>query len=306
MKIISSLWLRPGSGKLSIAKFKKLSRLVAMGGFLWLTGVGHNAGATNYFNWDAESNSTSIGPVLGYRMGTTQDCSVAHTGSCSMKLRVVGNDNNNQGMGIDLNQNNYPFSVVGNKSLYYRWWMNIQPGFSWGIGGTGHHLTKASRVLGVAEIRVYTGFLEDKQFSISECGLDPSQPGGICDPNVGGDHAAVINYDMTKKNDGIWHEYIVRVKPNSTPISYDAEFQVWVDGRSIGQVNNWHLHSFGSNGMIEAWGGWMVQPYFQLGSTASDGGTIYLDDFSTDDVWNSLIPGSPFGGLPAPGNLQVR
>src|SRR5258706_3206331 len=93
MKIISSLWRRSGSGKL----LKKLSCLVAMGGFLWLMGVGHNAGATNYFNWGAESNSTSIGPVLGYRMGTTQDCSVAHTGSCSMKLRVVGNDNNNQG-----------------------------------------------------------------------------------------------------------------------------------------------------------------------------------------------------------------
>jgi hypothetical protein len=108
-------------------------------------------------------------------------------------------------------------------------------------------------------------------------------------------------------NDGKWHEYIVRVKPNSTASSYDAEFQVWVDGKSIGQVNNWHLHNYASNGMIEAWGGWMVKPYFQLGGTTSDGGTIFVDDFSTDDVFSSLI-GS--GGLPAalaaPGNLHAQ
>jgi hypothetical protein len=33
----------------------------------------------------------------------------------------------------------------------------------------------------------------------------------------------------------------------------------------------------------------MVSPYFQLNGTTSDGGTIYLDDFSTDDGYNSLI-----------------
>jgi hypothetical protein len=223
-----------------------------------------------------------------------------------MKLQVIGNDNNNQGMGIELDQNNYSFNIVGSKSLYYRWWMKIQPGFSWGSGGTGHHLAKASRVLGSSLMRVYTGFLEDGGFSISECNIDSSQPGGGCDPNVGGDHAAVVNYDMTRMNDGQWHEYIVRVKPNSTVSSYDSEFQVWVDGKSVGQVNNWHLHSYTPNGMIEAWGGWMVQPYFQLGSTSSDGGTIYLDDFSTDDVYNSLIgSGSPVA-LSPPTNLRAQ
>ena len=78
-----------------------------------------------------------------------------------------------------------------------------------------------------------------------------------------------------------------------------------MDGLFVGENNNFKLHNNASNLMIEQWGSWMVYPYFQLNGTASDGGTIYVDDFSTDDVWNSLIPGSPFN-LPRPANLRVR
>jgi hypothetical protein len=69
---------------------------------------------------------------------------------------------------------------------------------------------------------------------------------------------------------------------------------------------NWRLHEKDGNGFIEAWGGWMVSPYFQLNGTSGDGGTIYLDDFSTDDVFNSLIGGSIPVSLPAPTNLRVQ
>jgi hypothetical protein len=50
----------------------------------------------------------------------------------------------------------------------------------------------------------------------------------------------------------------------------------------------------------------MVSPYFQLNGASGDGGTIYLDDFSTDGVFNSLIGGSIPVSLPAPTNLRVQ
>lgn len=40
----------------------------------------------------------------------------------------------------------------------------------------------------------------------------------------------------------------------------------------------------------------MTNPYGQFGSATAAGGTIYLDDFSTDDVFNSTIaPGNTDG-----------
>ncbi len=286
-------------------------QLLTIGGFLCLFGASQNASATNYFSWGAEGNTVimngSSAPIYSYKGNTTRDCTVAHSGSCSMRLKVIGNDSNNQGMGAEIDQNTYSWNIINSSSIYYRWWMKIMPGFSWGTASGGHHLTKASRVLGKQYPRVYTGFLRDYGFSISECDVVGSvQPGGGCSPNVGGDDAAVVGKDMTAMNDGQWHEYIVRVKPNTTTTSSNAELQVWVDGVSIGQVNNWKLHSYSSNQMVEAWGGWMVYPYFQLGSTASDGGTIYLDDFSTDDSWNSLIPGGGTTTLAPPTDLQIQ
>ena len=53
---------------------------------------------------------------------------------------------------------------------------------------------------------------------------------------------------------------------------------------------------------MEAWGGWMVTPYFQLNGTAADGGVIYLDDFSTDDTFNSMLLQSPA----TPKNLKIK
>lgn len=260
-----------------------------------------DASATNYFRWDVESDTTSIGAVYGYHPNTTRDCTVAHSGSCSMRLDVIGNDGGNASMGADLPQNPYLWNFVGSRALYYRWWMKIQPGFSW---GSGTAKTKSSRVISGAQ--GYTGYLRSYGFLIGEC------DSGGCTLNDGSSNSAdsslVIPYDFTSHADGVWHEYIVMIKPNTSanctaPINCDAQFQAWVDGKSIGQYNNFKLHNNAADPMTEAWGGWMVSPYFQLNGTASDGGTIYLDDFSTDDAWNSL--GGPVA-LSPPSNLRVQ
>ncbi|MGB4834066.1 MAG: hypothetical protein WBP40_03500, partial [Candidatus Moraniibacteriota bacterium] len=55
-----------------------------------------SAQATQYFNWEFESNTPSWG-ALGtntfaatYHGNTTRQCTIAHTGSCSMKIPVEG------------------------------------------------------------------------------------------------------------------------------------------------------------------------------------------------------------------------
>ena len=257
--------------------------------------------ATNYFTWGVESNFTSYSTsAVIYKGGSSRDCTVAHTGSCSMKLQVIGNDSGNQQMGADLiSQKTFPFNIVGGPALYYRWWMRIMPGFSW---GTGTRKTKSSRLLGGVYSRGYTGYVTRDRFLVAEC--DAAAPNGCLDaqgtPNSS-DSLIGITYDIRTMADGLWHEYIVMVKPNSTSTSMDAQLKVWVDNVKVGEYLNWRLSTVANNPHIEAWGSWMVYPYFQLNGTVSDGGTIYVDDFSTDDVYNSLIV-----GFPTPGNLRVQ
>ena len=251
---------------------------------------------TNYFKWGVESLKVEYGTTSGtfdvqWFRGTTQDCTVSHSGKCSMRLNVAGNDRGNQQMGADLIQWNppYPFNMLGGPSIYYRTWMKIMPGFRWGAPGVGNVKTQRS-VLNLPQNRFMTGHMRSNGFLIAECEFVSGFGGGCLTPGgvPNNDYNIRIPYDMQGKADGQWHEYILRIKPNTTATATDAEFQVWVDGVSIGQLTGWRLTNMAAAG-IEAWGGWMVTPYFQLNGTANDGGTIYLDDFSTDSTYNSLL-----------------
>ncbi len=250
-------------------------------------------GGSSYFSWDVESNTTSIGAIHSYFGATTRDCAVAHSGACSMRMNVIGNDGGNQQLGADVNQNSYPFNVVGGATLYYRWWMRIEPGFSW---GSGTAKTKSSRTGGGpisntgTMAQGYTGYLRSYGFLIGEC---DSAGCRLANGAINDDSNLYIPYDFRTRADGIWREYIVKVRPNTSAtctagVNCDAEFQAWVDGVSVGQYNNFKLHDNASHTMVEAWGGWMVTPYFQLNGTSADGGTIYVDDFSTSGAYNSL------------------
>ena len=252
-----------------------------------------NANATNFFNWGIETDSTSVPSLknLGFMGATRRSSDTAHSGKYSMKLVVTGNDSGNQQMGADLGQFlELPFSIVGSPAIYYRWWMKIMPGFSW---GNGTYKTKTSRLIGTTAPGAdqgkhgYTGFMAKDNFHIE-----------IGSPDI----TMHVPYNVESKADGKWHEYIAMVKANSTLSSNDAKFKVWVDGSLVGQVNNFTLYDRNSSDLFaEAWAGWMVTPYFQLNGTASDGGVIYIDDISTDDQWNSTIAaGSPAANTPTP------
>jgi hypothetical protein len=270
---------------------------IAFSGVLSVVGAVQDAHATNYFNWGVEGSKVNYGSTQGqydvvYFGSTIRDCTVSHAGSCSIKLSVIGNDGGNQQMGVDLLQwnPNYPFNMVSGSALYYRWWMKVQAGFNW---GTNQRKTKSSRVITANGHGGYTGYVGGDGFWLGEA--EEGAPGT--------DPVSFIAYSTPA--DSTWHEYIVMVKPNTTASSTDARFELWVDGKLIGQqVNNFRL-SQDSGWMTDAWGGWMVAPYFQLNS-ATGGGTIYLDDFSTDDSWNSLIGVGVPVTLPPPTNLQVQ
>jgi chitodextrinase len=268
---------------------------------------------SNFFNWGVETTKVSYGttsspynvqifgtttapydtPIFAGVGTTTLDCTVSHSGSCSMKLQVAGADSGNQQLGVDIIQWNpeYPTNFVGASSTYYRWWMKIMPGFNW---GSGTAKAKSSRLIGTTDPRGYTGYLMSYGFLIGECDDVGSPSGGGCqlaDGTANTDGNLYIPYDFTTKDDGTWHQYTIKVKPNTnalctTPGTCDAEFQAWVDNVSVGEYNNFRLHNKANNKMNEAWGGWMISPYFQLNGSPTDGGTIYLDDFSTDNVFN--------------------
>jgi hypothetical protein len=277
--------------------------------------VSLSAEATNFFRWGAETLKADYGVngIAPYTLApfgaTTQDCTISHRGLCSSKLVVIGNDGNNQSLGWDLigsrSYGTMPFNTVrANRPLYYRWWMRIETGFSW---GSVTRKTKSSRVFndlgGGSNGRGYTGYLFNDGVVIAECELIGGFGG--CQPNTGApgdDYSIKVTY--TFPADSTWHEYVVMVKPNSNAsctagVNCDAGFQLWVDNVSISTYSNWKLNSNGGYPHIEAWGGWMISPYFQLGATPSDGGVIYLDDWSTDDVYNSLI------GRSAPTNPRI-
>jgi len=283
-----------------------MDKLVTTGIFCIIFSFSHNVAATNYFSWNVEDQPTSISGAPSYSAmrlegDTTIETNAAlvHEGTASMKLTVEGDDGGNNQMGADLNlPNAMPFKMIGSPALYYRWYMRIETGFSWG-GGT--RKTKASRTIGQTGVdpRGYTGYLHATGFRLDECG-DPggSLPGGACPSSNG----VTIPYNLTTMDDSRWHEYIMRVKFDSSVGANDAEFDAWVDGVNVGNIRNFDLHGVDGTTFDEAWGAWMVRPFFQLNGLVSDGGVIYVDTFSVDDVFNSTFVSPPA----APGNVTAQ
>jgi hypothetical protein len=266
------------------------------------------AQATNYFSWGAENMVPQWGANGAYtgtaslRSATTIDSGVTHSGTKSMKV-TVNMLGTNESVGIDLNgiPPPYPFNFIGSQ-LYYRWWMRFEPGFSWG-DNSSNGWVKMGRVLTSDTTGAYyTGFMAANRFIIQECNYrDGGNYVGDCYTTDGVPSlttAISIPYNLAAKADGQWHEYIARVKVNTsascTPgVNCDADWEMYVDGVSVGRYNNFKLSSQNSQ-ILEWWGSWGTNPYFQGNSSTSAGGTVYLDDFSTDDVWNSTFSsGSP-------------
>lgn len=84
----------------------------------------------------------------------------------------------------------------------------------------------------------------------------------------------------------------------------DAELQLWVDGVSRGTLAGWRLSSWTNQSFNEAWGTWSAHWYWQMNGTTGDGGTIYVDDISVDDIYNSIYSGGG-GDTTPPTNVTL-
>jgi hypothetical protein len=278
-----------------------------------------SAEATNYFNWGVETpanNATSLGITGTYWLSpwsgnTVQDCSVSHSGSCSMRMTVVGQDGGNQQAGPDtIGHAQLPFTaqaVSGSGSIYYRTWVRYAADFNWGVDGVANVKTsRASNGDMAGSMRFFTGHMRSDGFYMAECEFVDGFGGG-CLTTAGvpnNDYNISIPYDVQGKADGQWHEYIWRIKPN-TGLTSNAEMEVFVDGVSIGSLPGWRLATQNS-AWWEAWGGWMARPYWQMNGDASVGGQVWVDDVSTDDTFNSLLGGSDTAPPAAPTELAVE
>jgi hypothetical protein len=243
--------------------------------------------ATNYFNWDCETTNTSLGAIQSIGNGTSIVSGVYHNGTHSMRIIVPGDDGGNNQAGVEPGNFSYGYNVINSQAIYYRWWMRINTGFSW---GNSTAKTKANRVLDGSSVPRYTGYVSKSGITIGECTDSAGclAQGGASNSS---DEVIRVDYNFSSMADNAWHEYVVMVKPNTTTSTLNAQLQLWVDGTSQGTYNNFLLTN-SNYAMTEAWGAWMVRPYFQLNGGSSDGGTIYLDDFSIDNVWNSTYSGA--------------
>lgn len=264
----------------------------------------------NYFKWNITDTKPTwnSGPATNTPAAVSANTTIvtsgyARAGTKFGRMQIIGNDSGNQQAGFDLITSvpNYPFNVIrAANPLYYRCWMRVQPGFSW---GSGTAKAKCSRSAGVTVSRVCTNYFTKTGFTVGETDGAGGGTGPAVVPtdyNVANTDTNVrVDYDLEAMDDGLWHEYVFKVTSNTVTganigsltdlTSQDAVFEVFVDGVSIGSITNWRLHNTSGNVQYEQWGSIMCYPYFQLNGTASDGGTIDVNDFDTSDTYNSCF-----------------
>jgi hypothetical protein len=176
--------------------------------------------------------------------------------------------------------------------------MKFGTGFSWGDGSAK---AKANRIKRASETQPVplTGYVHDRCVLIGECPhCSPASPDWC---NTEG---ACISYDFSAQAGTGWHEYIVAFKKQNGASGTDGEFRLYVDGQVIGTREGFHWHDE-DIAVAEAWGAWMTSPYWQMNGSASDGGSVWFDDYSLDDEWNSTEFADPGGQAIVP-ELRVR
>jgi hypothetical protein len=248
--------------------FKRISALIFL--------IVLNICAKNYWSWDCES---AVNPGINRLVSnnTSIVSSQKHLGNSCMQINVsaIGG---NVPAGADVKS--IDLGPINNGQwFYYRWWMKLDSNFRWG-NGTAY--TKAGRMKLTAELmspRVWTGYVAHDGVFLDESDAIPPN----WDPN-----AVYIKYDFQAVAGKGWHEYIVASKMQSSDSAKDGELHLYVDGKLIGSKINFHYLKY-SGDCSDAWRGWMVYPYFQLNGTSSDGGLMWLDDYSMDDQWNSIF-----------------
>lgn len=250
-------------------------------------------------SWNADSPTfQNPAGTCGSTPRATFDTSVKHQGAASMKVTITDSQGD-AGCKDFTPVNDFGAPLTNGQVRYYRWWMKIGSGFKW---GNFEYKMKAMRIKQTAQVNPLwaTGY-------IAKTGI---QPWGQCDA-TGCDDAAgdypqpTLGYDFTDEsttgNDVThWHEYIVYIK-FQTGCNRDAVMKLYVDGVLKSTVTGWRLwncttpSSMGDATQAFA-NGFGTILYSQLcpnGSVCGDGGTIWVDDFSVDDSWNSDVSPQP-------------
>lgn len=258
--------------------------------------------AANLFRWDADQlSTTSLGPIITIQPNTSIDTAVKHSGSGSMKLIFPGNQQFQ--LGIEPGP---AISLMAGQRYFHRWWMKFDSNFHWS-SIQAFSTFKMNRVKRAGDVQpiFFTQHLERGFISISEC--------NECNPaGTGGDNIVGVNYNFDPQSNPSltnWHEYIVEIKLNSSSGARDGEFALYVDGNQIARGT---AISFccttGSFQPQEAWGQTMIRPFAQIQGLASDGGIVWVDDFSMDTTFNSTIGSNNNDLTPpaAPGGLRIQ
>lgn len=262
--------------------------------------------AANYWNFGFDCLTPASGACLTSNGQIDQvsnavlDTTEKHSGTGSMQLTVT----NAQGdTGIKpLNS----YTLDRTLPVYYRWWMKMDAAYRW---GTGNQLMKLNRVkqwndqLGFS----LTNHWRNNGIGLSEC--DTCTPQGS-----GGDDVMNVTYDFNPATNAAlssWHEYIVEFRfstgGGTAPgvlDSSNAVMKLYVDGALVSTAPEAvslccraaSIANSTEENAREAWGGMGVNTFPQLNCLGGDpvcGGTIWIDDVSTDTTWNSSFVDPP-------------
>lgn len=313
--------------------------LLAIGWSALLLACAGGAHATTYLAWGVEctapcTNTATgilappIAPADNFTLrssaNTTVSTSVKHSGNSSLKTVAIGIDGGNQPEGTEpIYQGLFGIYFPGTFSgsvRYYRWWMRMEPGWSWGNSGAGDPVLKIIRE-GTPDGQFFTVLMSPSGFQFDDCDFDAgTSHAGECFTNSGlhgANTASQINVSYTHPTDGVWREYILKIKqPSSfgcTPgAGCNSEFVLYINGTQVSSNTGWKIVP--DAGVADAAGfhfAGTTEPYFQIRSTVAAGGTIYWDDFSVDDTWNSLsgaaadLAGNASAATSATGNAYI-
>ena len=276
--------------------------------------------ANNFFNYKADDNQTSISPFGNCDAAKTLtiDTGDKVEGTGSMKSIIVGSSQSQLACQL---LNGYTLSPTvawdSGKIIYMRWWMKIDSGFDWGervppeadparafwmkAGRWGDTTNPNYTEAGLTQM------LHPDKINIFEC----HQCDGAGPPDVTTvDNVLTVNYDfdpVTNAAVSSWHEYIFAIHLQNGTAS-DAFGEFFIDGGlagsgggGTGTSSTSHLMECGGSnpcGNIEAagWSMWGQSFYPQLCAEGipcptrgggDAGGSIWTDDISMDDVFNS-------------------
>ena len=132
---------------------------------------------------------------------------------------------------------------------------------------------------------------------------------------MGGDNIANLLFNFNPQTNAAllnWNEFILEIKLNSASGVQDGEYAMWFNGVQVQRITGLSFCCttgvFG--GPIDAWGTSFVRPYAQIQGTAGDGGFIWLDDFSSDTTFNSIVSANESrrmsGGLKTSGTVRLK